>query len=679
MKSYGTGGRRSDLIEALESRRLLSAATQGVLPSISIADAQTAEGDRGVHGVSIVVGLSQASSRAVSVGFRTVDGSAVGGSDYLGRSGTIVFRPGQTSRTIKINVRGDAVQEADEDFLVVLKGARGGTIDGEAGSSIVTITNDDSANPARPAVLVADAVFSEANDGSGFKNNYFFPIELSAPTDHDVTISYHSTDVTAKAAKDLMGVEGDYDSLAGSVTIPAGQTTAIIPVQIINDGTQEPTRTFALHVTNVQGAVLAGNVARRNLTGVILDNDGITTGPTTLYYGQDWGQNLVPQTVGQRGLHEELNRINAGLLDGGAVKVQANQVVVVPPVQLQGSLLLANTGGPPVAIVSGTYDSLAAVASGQLHVQAGVASSGSELTISGGSVIVNYAAVDTSATNVAIRSLLNAGADASYTRVGTGTLMLTGTNLTGPVVNVAGGTLNLVSSGTGPTSGALNLNGTSGGYSGAATINGGVINASGGTLTLAGGGTVSATADPTIGAVRLTGSGSVNIAGGDTLTVTQGAIPNAGGGTVSIGSGTLSGAILVFSSGGTLSAGGGISGGTLVVNGGGTLSGGTVLTGGSSFVGIDTLTTGDGTIDISSLLLDSTAPTSGNGTTSTSSGSTDANSSGGSDSATDPSTTTPLGSNLLLNAAMGVALAAGSGLRPLLSRLNRRRRARRRL
>lgn len=68
----------------------------------------------------------------VSVDYRTEDGTANAGSDYQFSEGTIVFRPGETEKEIRIDIIDDDIFEEDEHFLVHLSNVR--VISEEAGS-----------------------------------------------------------------------------------------------------------------------------------------------------------------------------------------------------------------------------------------------------------------------------------------------------------------------------------------------------------------------------------------------------------------------------------------------------------------------------------------------------------------------------------------------------------------
>jgi chitinase len=109
-------------------------------PHISISDVTLLEGS-GTTLFTFTVTLSAAYDQAVTVSFRTVNGTA-NSNDYAGRSGTITFAPGETSKTITISVKGDNKREANETFFVDLfNNSSNSLITKNRG--IGTIVNDD--------------------------------------------------------------------------------------------------------------------------------------------------------------------------------------------------------------------------------------------------------------------------------------------------------------------------------------------------------------------------------------------------------------------------------------------------------------------------------------------------------------------------------------------------------
>ncbi len=78
----------------------------------------------------------------VTVRYRTVPGSATPGTDYEEASGLLVFTPGQTRRTVEIQVLDDQRPEGNETFRLELFDEVGLVL-GEPSAVEVTIVNDD--------------------------------------------------------------------------------------------------------------------------------------------------------------------------------------------------------------------------------------------------------------------------------------------------------------------------------------------------------------------------------------------------------------------------------------------------------------------------------------------------------------------------------------------------------
>lgn len=113
-------------------------------PTFAISDASIVEGNSGTKLMTFTVSLSSASSAGVSVNYSTANSSATtSNNDYVSKSGTLSFAPGETNKTISVTVRGDTKKENDERFYVNLSGALGGTLADSQG--VGTIINDDGA------------------------------------------------------------------------------------------------------------------------------------------------------------------------------------------------------------------------------------------------------------------------------------------------------------------------------------------------------------------------------------------------------------------------------------------------------------------------------------------------------------------------------------------------------
>jgi hypothetical protein len=145
-------------------------------PSVSVGDASVAEGNAGTTPLSFPVTLSAASTQPVSVTYATADGTATAPSDYTAANGTLTFDPGETSKTISVNVAADLAIEQDEALAVTISGAVGATIAGATATG--RITNDDTQVPvsagAYKGIIEGNALFLDVVDRyvTHFRSNY---------------------------------------------------------------------------------------------------------------------------------------------------------------------------------------------------------------------------------------------------------------------------------------------------------------------------------------------------------------------------------------------------------------------------------------------------------------------------------------------------------------------------
>ncbi len=92
-------------------------------PRISINDVTKAEGKlRHTTLFTFTITLSAAYDQAVTMSFSTANGTATAGTDYVAKTGTLTFNPGETTKTITIAVKGDNKTEANETFYLDLFG-----------------------------------------------------------------------------------------------------------------------------------------------------------------------------------------------------------------------------------------------------------------------------------------------------------------------------------------------------------------------------------------------------------------------------------------------------------------------------------------------------------------------------------------------------------------------------
>ena len=216
---------------------------------VSIEDTSIAEG-----GVArFVLRLSELSDTAVSVDWRTRDGAAVAGEDFTGASAwqTVTFAPGQLAKTIEVQTSSDDVFEPDETFSVELGNPVGATIaDGTGEASI------ENATPV-PGISIDDV---EVNEGGAAT----FSVSLDRVSYLDVTVEWRTEDGRAVSGDDYTGV-----GQARSLVIPAGQRSATVSVQTLDNSKWKSDNHFLVTLRNPVDATIADGTGK----GVIIEND----------------------------------------------------------------------------------------------------------------------------------------------------------------------------------------------------------------------------------------------------------------------------------------------------------------------------------------------------------------------------------------------------------------------
>ncbi|NEQ23451.1 MAG: hypothetical protein F6K28_30715, partial [Microcoleus sp. SIO2G3] len=126
------------------------------LPQLAINDVVVTEGDNGTTNAAFTVNLSTASTQTINVNYATANGTATAGLDYTATSNTLSFAPGQTSKTITVQVNGDTLDEVNETFTLNLSSPTNATIADAQG--IATIQDNDSPPPQEGAFNYGEAL-----------------------------------------------------------------------------------------------------------------------------------------------------------------------------------------------------------------------------------------------------------------------------------------------------------------------------------------------------------------------------------------------------------------------------------------------------------------------------------------------------------------------------------------
>ena len=226
---------------------------------LTVSDSALAEGNAGTHNAAFVVTLMPPSATPVSVKYAT-NASSLLVNQVIAQTGTLNFAPGQTTQTVNVPIVGDTVVNGDQSFTLNLSNATGGAQVIRAGTGV--ILNDDHLAWA----TVNDLAVTAGNTGSVQAK---FVVRLTAPSPQPVSIDWATQDGTARAT-------GDYGDDAGTVTIPAGQLSQAVSVQVNSYVAWESPEYFSVFLSNATGATLLRTHGYAEIRGDIVSTIGGT-------------------------------------------------------------------------------------------------------------------------------------------------------------------------------------------------------------------------------------------------------------------------------------------------------------------------------------------------------------------------------------------------------------------
>jgi hypothetical protein len=159
-----------------------------------------------------------------------------------------------------------------------------------------------------PSLSVGAASAVEPNGGDATLS---VPVTLSTPQTSAVTVSYATSDGTAKAGR-------DYDATAGTLTIPAGATTASIPVTIHDVG-PEGQQAFTVTLSDPSAGIQLGT---SSATATILGR-----GPLTVTV--EWEKNGQPIILHRSGQPDLSDTVQLADDDKGEVTQSVEAAVMI--------------------------------------------------------------------------------------------------------------------------------------------------------------------------------------------------------------------------------------------------------------------------------------------------------------------------------------------------------------
>ena len=110
------------------------------VPQISVSDVTVFEGDDNKE-IGVELSLSNSSTDAVTVDFRTEEFTAAEGEDFSPSAGSVTIEPGEMRKTISIEVIGDTLKEPEEAVKIFISNAQNAELGDDVG--LLIIKNDD--------------------------------------------------------------------------------------------------------------------------------------------------------------------------------------------------------------------------------------------------------------------------------------------------------------------------------------------------------------------------------------------------------------------------------------------------------------------------------------------------------------------------------------------------------
>jgi len=174
----------------------------------------------------------------VEVDYETMDGSAVAGEDYEPLKGTLQFSPGETEKTIAIEINDDDVFELDENFFCKLSNVRSRNKNrpqvplGKHSKATVIILDDD-----YPGVFTIENAKYEVMETVGILTVRIIRLIGARGV---VRIRYHTEAGTA------LGGGEDYEDCVGEVEFQNEEFVKDVEILIVDREQYEKNKTFTL-------------------------------------------------------------------------------------------------------------------------------------------------------------------------------------------------------------------------------------------------------------------------------------------------------------------------------------------------------------------------------------------------------------------------------------------------
>ncbi len=212
---------------------------------------QTQEETQGT--ISVVLELNSIATDVVSIPF-SISGTAFegAGQDFVISASPVYINPGQKTTTIYITLNNDGVAEGEENLLIGI----GNPINATKGTQdlhIITIVD-----PPDISFTTVNSVHAESDPVTALM------VELSEYSTQDVSVSF------SYSGSATWGAGGDYVTTPSNITIPAGNLSAMLMLEVNNDELDELDESGIITLTSPVNGLIGINSTH---TLTIVDDD----------------------------------------------------------------------------------------------------------------------------------------------------------------------------------------------------------------------------------------------------------------------------------------------------------------------------------------------------------------------------------------------------------------------
>jgi hypothetical protein len=268
-----------------------------------------AEGSSGTTPFTFLLTRTGYLGKEGSVAYRVAGASvALDENDFAGGVlpfGTVTFLPGESTRTLTIDVAGDTIAEPNELFNVSLTRIAGGPLLGTALAS-GTIQNDDGLATGELSIAAVDAVRLE---GTGAPTPFTFRVTRSGDLTGTASAAWYVDGGSAPGTFPT-AVQDFADGIRwGTIAFAPGESEQIVSVMVAGDSDVEYRESFDIFLSFVAAGATTGT---GSATGIIIDDDiNFVISPDTVTHLEgDSGHTEYTFTVTRNGAAAEAATID---------------------------------------------------------------------------------------------------------------------------------------------------------------------------------------------------------------------------------------------------------------------------------------------------------------------------------------------------------------------------------